>query len=160
MDAIRDLIEETVEPTTTDYWRVRIRTQQELWEGGATFRTADDAEANNGPPQYKGGKWGQYLRAPDSWFELIERAGDRLTPIHNLALVRFGFKTGADKFFCIHDVTQRHLDNTPDPQEFLNRWGISREDTRRVRIVLDGMKVEHLIEKRFLRARASLTDGG
>ena len=70
MDAIRDLIEETVEPTTTDYWRVRIRTQQELWEDGATLRTEDAAETDNGPPQYKGGKWGQYLRGPDSWFEL------------------------------------------------------------------------------------------
>ena len=150
MDAIRDLIEETVEPTTTNYWRVRIRTQQELWEDGATLRTEDDAETDNGPPQYKGGKWGQYLRGPDSWFELIERAGDRMTPLHNLATISRGFTSGADRFYCVRDVTQRHLDNTPDPQEFLNRWGISREDTRRVLIVRDGMAVEHLIEKRFL----------
>ena len=150
MDAIRDLIEETSEPTTTDYWRVRIRTQRELWEDGVTLRTEDDEEADNRPPQYRGGKWGQYVRGPDSWFELIERAGDRMTPLHNLALVRFGFKTGYDKFFCVRDVTQRYLDNTPDPKEFLDRWGISREDTRRVCIVRDVVDVEHLIEKRFL----------
>ena len=64
--------------------------------------------------------------------------------------MRFGFKTGCDKFFCVRDVTQRHLDNTPDPHQFLNRWGISREDTRRVRIVRDGVNVEHLVESRFL----------
>ena len=73
-----------------------------------------------------------------------------MTRLQDLALVRFGFKTGVDKFFCVRDVTQRHLDNTRDPHEFLNRWGISREDTRRVRIVRDGVNVEHLVESRFL----------
>ena len=150
MDAIRDLIQETIEPVTTDYWRVRIRSQQELWEEGGALRTGDNEERVNQSPRYKGGKWGQYLRGPDSWFELLERSGDRMTPLHNLALVRFGFKTGFDKFFCVHDVTQQHLDRTPDPQEFLNRWGISREDTRRIRIIRDGMHVEHLVESRFL----------
>ena len=150
MDAIRDLIEETVEPTTTDYWRVRVRTQRELWEDGVTLRTDDDENPDQGPPQYKGGKWGQYLRGPDSWFELLERAGDRMTYLHNLATISRGFTSGADRFYCVRDVTQRHLDNIPDPQEFSNRWGISREDTRRVRIVRDGMNAEHLVEKRFL----------
>ena len=39
---------------------------------------------------------------------------------------------------------------SPDSQEFLKRWGISRRDTRRIRIVRDGENVEHLVEKRFL----------
>ena len=150
MDAIRDLIEETIEPVTTDYWRVRIQTQQELWEKGVALRTGDGEERRNQSPPYKGGKWGQYIRGPESWFELIERTADRMTPLQNLALVRFGFKTGFDKFFCVHDVTQQHLDRTPDPQAFLNRWGISQEDTRRIRIIRDGMNVEHLVESRFL----------
>ena len=47
-------------------------------------------------------------------------------------------------------MTQRHLDSIPDPQEFLDRWGISRSDTRHIRIVRDGMNVEHLVERRFL----------
>ena len=34
MDAIRDLIEEIDTDLTTDYWRVKMRTQQELWEEG------------------------------------------------------------------------------------------------------------------------------
>ena len=50
----------------------------------------------------------------------------------------------------MRDFTQRHLDSTPDPQAFLDRWGISRKDTRRIRIVRDGMNVEHLVERRFL----------
>ena len=67
-------------------------------------KQADDASS-----QYTGGKWGQYLRAPDSWFDLLERARSRMAPLRELARVRFGFKTGADRFFCVRDVTQQYL---------------------------------------------------
>ena len=146
MDAIRDLIEEIDGPQATDYWRVRVRSQRELWDDSI----APSAHDGDAAARYAGGKWGQYVRGPDSWFELVERARSRMTPLQELALVRFGFKTGADRFFCVRDFTQRHLDSTPDPQAFLDRWGISRRDTRRIRIVRDGMNVEHLVERRFL----------
>ena len=148
MDTIRDLIEEIDTNQTTDYWRVQVRTQRELWKDGSAFRAGDVETVD--ASSYSGGKWGQYVRGPDSWFELIERARSRMIPLQELALVRFGFKTGADRFFCVRDVTQRHLENTPDPKTFLDRWGISRKDTPRVRIVRDGMNVEHLVERRFL----------
>ena len=149
MDAIRDLIEEIDEPQITDYWRVRIRKQRELWREGLALRTEDEEDEDT-LGEYKGGKWGQYIRGPDSWFELVERAGSRMIPLQELVTISRGFTSGADKFFCVRDVTQQQLDGIPDPQEFLNRWGISRRDTRRIRIVRDGENVEHLIEKRFL----------
>ena len=149
MAAIRDLIEQINTNLTTDHWRVRVRTQGDLWDDGIPL-SAEDHEDAGAQIRYTGGKWGQYLRGPDSWFELMERARDRMTPLRELATVRFGFKTGADRFFCVRDVTQLHLDSFRDPQEFLNRWGISRRDTRRIRIVRDGLNVEHLVEKRFL----------
>ena len=144
MDAVRDLIEEIREDQSTDYWRVHVRSQRELWEEGADFITDEDAHA------YRGGKWGQYVRAPDVWFDLKSRAGARMVPLQELAVVRRGFTSGADKFYCVRDVTQHYLDRIPDPQEFQRRWGISRKDTRRVRIVRDGQNVEHLVERRFL----------
>ena len=152
MDAIRNLIERVDTPTTTDYWRIRIQTQRELWEDGVSLqmKAGHEDKGNTKPAKYTGGKWGQHVRGPDSWFELLDRAGDRMTPLKDLALVRFGFKTGYDNFFSLHDVTQQHLDKITDAQEFLNRWGISREDTRRIQIVRDGTNVEHLIESRFL----------
>ena len=152
MDTIRDLIEQTEGPITTDYWRVRVRTQRQLWEDGVALRDEDTEPATDAPPQYVGGKWGQYVRGPESWFELTEKTRQYMTPLHNLAEVRFGFKTGSDRFFCVHDVTQQHLDRTPDPDEFQNRWGIARSDTRRVRIIKDGVNVEHLVENRFLES--------
>ena len=149
MDAIRDLIGEINTDLTTDHWRVRVRTQRDLWDDGIPLQAEDDEDAG-AQIRYTGGKWGQYLRGPDSWFELMERARSRMTPLRDLAVVRFGFKTGADRFYCVRDVTERHLDSLPDPQEFLDRWGIERRDTGRIRIVRDGMNVEHLVEKRFL----------
>ena len=148
MDAIRDLIEEIDTDQSTDYWRVQVRPQRELWGEGVALQSVDDGTGAS--PSYGGGKWGQYVRGPDSWFELLERARDHMTPLQNLAKVRFGFKTGADRFYCVRDVTQQHLDAIADPDEFYNRWGITRRDTRRIRIVRDGANVGHLVEKRFL----------
>ena len=73
-----------------------------------------------------------------------------MTQVHELAEIRRGFTSGADRLFCVRDVTQQHLDNSADPQAFRARWAISREDTRRIRIIRDGVDVEHLVERRFL----------
>ena len=150
MDAIRDLIEETTESVTTDYWRIRVVPQQQLWEEGVALRATEDTPTDVAEPEYSGGKWGQYVRGPESWFELMDKTSQRMTPLQNLALIRFGFKTGKDKFFCVRDFTKHHLDRTTDPQDFENQWGITRNNTKRVRIVRDGDGVEHLVEKRFL----------
>ena len=80
MNAIRDLIEEINTNLTTDHWRVRVRTQGDLWDDGIPLRTEDDEDAGS-QIRYTGGKWGQYLRGPDSWFELMERARSRMTPL-------------------------------------------------------------------------------
>ena len=149
MDTIRDLIEEIDTNQTTGYWRVQVRTQRELWEDGITLRTEHDEDVD-ASARYTGGKWGQYVRGPDSWFELLERTRSHMTPLQELAEISRGFTSGADRFYCVRDVTQRHLDSIPDPQEFLDRWGLSRRDTRYVRIIRDGMNVEHLVEVRFL----------
>ena len=149
MNAIRDLIEEINTNLTTDFWRVRVRKQGDLWDDGIPLSAEDDEDAGT-QIRYRGGKWGQYLRGPDSWFELLERARSRLTPLRELAEISRGFTSGADRFYCVRDVTQGHLDSFPDPGDFFDRWGISREDTRRIRIVRDGANVEHLVERRFL----------
>ena len=150
-EALRDIIEKLDGPTTTDYWRIRCRTQRQLWEDGLTINGwEDEGEEIEEPPKYEGGKWGQYVRGPESWFELMGLVGDRMTPLRNLANITRGFTSGADRFYCVRDVTRQHLDATPEPQDFLNRWGIAKEDTRRILIVRDGNGVEHLVEKRFL----------
>jgi type I restriction-modification system DNA methylase subunit len=158
MDAVRELIEDITGDETTDYWRVRVLTQGDLWATGSKLHLTIEDEAGGaqqvqdptGPAEYQGGKWGQYLRAPDVWFELLDRAGPRLVPLQELAEVRFGFKTGVDKFFCVRDVTDAELRRQPDPVAFHDKWGITPQDLKQVRIVLDGERGLHLVEARFL----------
>ena len=51
MDTIRDLIEETHESVTTDYWRIRVIPQKQLWETGIALHAKD--ENTTGKPQSK-----------------------------------------------------------------------------------------------------------
>jgi len=63
MDAIRSLIEEMTRDETTEYWRVRVRSQGELWDEGCRVRIDQADDEDNEPlgGTYKAGKWGQYL---------------------------------------------------------------------------------------------------
>lgn len=162
MDAVRDLIEQMAANENNDYWRVRVLTQRELWEAGCRLRVEPEETSppefpsprvergNSGGEVYRGGKWGQYLRAPDVWFDILDRARSRMVPLQELAEIRRGFTSGVDRFFCVRDVTVQELQRFPDPREFRERWGLSPEETSRVRIVRDGEGGLHLVEARFL----------
>ena len=55
-----------------------------------------------------GSKWGGlYLRAPGIYFRVLEKAGDRLVRLGNVAEVRFGIKTGANDFFHLEVLPYR-----------------------------------------------------
>lgn len=53
-------------------------------------------------------KWGQYLRAPDVYFEILEKCKDKLVPLKDMADVRFGIKPGITKFFFSTSDTIEH----------------------------------------------------
>jgi len=59
-------------------------------------------------------KWGKYLRAPDIYFEIMERCADKFVPLEKVADIRFGIKTGINKFFYLTD-------------EQIEHWGIEEE---------------------------------
>ncbi len=46
-------------------------------------------------------KWGKFLRAPDVYFELMEKLADKLVPLSEVADVRRGYTTGINKFFYL-----------------------------------------------------------
>lgn len=74
-----------------DNVRVVVRTAAELFDEGK-----DDKG------KYVGGKWGGlYLRAPDIFFRILEKAGDKLVRLGDVAEVRRGFTTGANDFFYV-----------------------------------------------------------
>lgn len=152
MDAIRELIEEINEDETTDYWRVRLLKQGKLWDEGCRVRMEPEDDEETAVPErtYKAGKWGQDLRAPDVYFEILDRCGDRLVPLQGLAEVKFGFKTGTDKFFCVRDVTEQEIRECGTPAGFRRRWGIDAEETEKIRVIRDGDGGRHLVEAKFL----------
>ena len=62
-------------------------------------------------------KWGQYLRAPEVYFEMLEKCRTQFVPLKEIADIRFGIKTGINEFF--------YLD-----KEKIKHWGIEREFLR------------------------------
>ena len=71
--------------------RVIVKTHREL--------LADEQAAGK-----NGDKWGgKYLRSPDIYHILMDkgRTGDKLVRLGDIATVRFGIKTGANKFFYL-----------------------------------------------------------
>ncbi len=153
MDVIRELIEGIRENQTTEYWRARVVSQGELWDAGCQVRMGDEegdgGEATDGG-EYKAGKWGQYLRAPDVYFELLDRCGDRMVPFGELAEVKRGFTSGGDKFFCVHDITEEEIKRCATPNAFRRDLGISIEETKETRVIRDGEGGRHLVEEKFL----------
>ena len=53
----------------------------------------------------KNTSWSQFLKAPQVFFDIIERGKTKFTPLHELADVKFGIKTGCNEFFILKDIT-------------------------------------------------------
>ena len=162
-ETLRDRVERTTVNTVDPHWRVRVVKQGELYRLGCGMPAApeeDDAEgvAKEGQPHgaatgqlgYVGGKWGLYLRAPDLLFDIMDTYGHKLVPLCTCADVRFGLKTGCDKFFYLRDVTGLCLAQHEDPRALRARYGIQRTQTDSLRIVLAGDGSQHVLEAKFL----------
>ena len=174
---MRDFVEGQTENVLDDRWRIRVVNQLELWQSGCTGRVAHGKIEESGIRQqrkphlgtatsdpfegdYLGGKWGIHLRAPDIFFELLDRCGSRLVPLGELAVIRFGIKSGADDFFFPRDVTKDEIEKqgkglpSGSPiiaRRFTEKWGIKFSDTRRIRIVEAGDGTRHLVEAEYLQ---------
>ena len=94
LHAIDDLIKTILfhdEFYQTDDFRIFPKKQKELWEEGFNKETE----------KYEGAKWGKYLRAPEIFFKILDKGKGKLVPLKDVADVRFGIKTGANKFFYL-----------------------------------------------------------
>jgi len=49
----------------------------------------------------KTAKWGKYLRAPEVYFEILEKCKDKLVPLKEVAEIRRGYTTGINEFFYL-----------------------------------------------------------
>ncbi|MDQ3180055.1 MAG: N-6 DNA methylase, partial [Acidobacteriota bacterium] len=114
--------------------------------------TADNPKSKiqNLKSDYKGYKWGIYLRAPEIFSKLLKRGGAAFVPLGQIAEVRFGVKSGCDAFFFPRDVTAEKLAENLSDKDFKDRYGITKKETEKIRIVHAGDKSQHLIEAEFL----------
>lgn len=168
-DFLRDEILGLTKNAADNRYRARLINQGDLWkrgvELGRLMRSADaddDDEAAreeekrrlSGTQDYFGGKWGVYLRAPDLWFELLDKYGDRFVPLGQLAEVRRGITSGKDSFFFPKDASADCLTKLADPVAFEHEYGVPRKDVEsgRVKLVLAGEKRGelHAIESEYL----------
>jgi hypothetical protein len=98
--------------------------------------------------EYKGSKWGKYLRAPAVYWKILERAGDKLFKLSDAADVVRGFTSGANEFFYVKEVI-----NDICEDELIKKFdfNLSEIEQKNLRIIecADGSK--HLIEKRYLK---------
>ena len=142
-DDFRDEILSLTVNTLTSRYRARLVAQRELLEDGTRLarlmsksRDTDESDNTNKSSlseTYYGGKWGIHLRAPDLWFELMDRFGDGFAPLGELAEVRFGIKSGKDDFFFPRNSSSWCLDKYPTFHEFQQEFGVRRESWSRVK---------------------------
>ncbi|PZV10380.1 MAG: SAM-dependent methyltransferase, partial [Leptolyngbya sp.] len=162
-DRFRDELLSLDSKTRNSRYRARLVSQRDLWMEGvklgkAMGKSGDDVQIEEDvsaqPGTYYGGKWGVYLRAPDLWFGLLDRLGQRMVLLGELAEVRRGITTGKDIFFYPKDVTDETL-NVTDDREFYLRFQAQREEvvSGRVKIVKcgEGYEEMHPIESHFLQ---------
>jgi hypothetical protein len=165
-ERLRNLILSTESDTQTEHLRILVRTQRELWEEGCCLGitvpleeeieegfppTTSMREWNHESP-YRGGKWGRYLRAPDLFFEIMDKYGGAFVPLADLAEIRRGVTSGCDDFFFPEDHTADALSTEPDARRFKDRYGVtrSRVESGKVKIVKAGDGSVWPIETKFL----------
>ena len=156
-----------------DGMRIRVVTQADLRRLGenAPAATIEDLAAGETPDEedkaeaeasadevfelsasdYKGFKWGLFLRAPDVFFGLLKRAHGAFVPLHQVADVKFGIKSGCDKFFFPKDVTEACLKKYVDPHKFKDQFGITRAETKTIRLVEAAKQIKP-IEAKYLES--------
>lgn len=116
------------------------------WRGAMSDPGVANADA------YVGFKWGIFLRAPEVFFKLLRRGGPAFVPVEHIAEVKFGLKSGCDRFFFTQDITDDLLRAELEPSDFRARYGISKAEAERgrLRLIRAGDKSIHVVEARHL----------
>lgn len=174
-EQLRDHIESLKKNETTDDYRVRSIRQGDLYAlGYSKIQVSEDEDEENGngngnggqkilheksaeynvtapADDYVGYKWGIFLRAPEIFFKLMERAKDKFVPFNEVARIQIGIISGCDKFFYPRDITDEELARFTKPHDFKNHYGITPSETKKIRVVRAGDGSVHLIEAKFLQ---------
>jgi hypothetical protein len=104
--------------------------------------------------KYGGGKWGKYLRAPNLYFQIMDRYSSRFVPLGEIATIRFGVKSGCDAFFMPRDVSADFLEkySSPDWNEAPLHSHCKRSEVEngKVKLIEAGDNTVHPVEAEYL----------
>ncbi len=171
VDKLRDKIEAITRDVHDDKWRILVKRQGELWDDGVRAGRilknsheesadeegdeegeADSSLSTDETGDYAAGKWGRYLRAPDLYFEILNKFKNRFVPLGEIVEIRRGITSGCDAFFMPWDVTETMLAEYPTEVEFIKTVGVPRKDvvSGKLRIIEDGAGLLHPIESIYL----------
>jgi len=59
-------------------------------------------------------KWGQYLRGPDIYFEILKKCINKFVPLSKVAEIKWGIKTGINEFFHLNNDKIKHWRIEPE----------------------------------------------
>ena len=181
-EALRNLILKTEADYEDQNLRIIVKTQKELWSDGvragsilhdveeidsseeqdgeeveeeveATEATAMKRIREDASNTYRAGKWGRYVRAPNLYFEIMRRFGNRFVPLGEVASIRRGITSGCDAFFMPNDVTTEILAKYQSDRAFREyASGVPRKDVEsgKIKIIQAGDGSIHPVEARFL----------
>jgi hypothetical protein len=139
----RQIIESSTQTTVTDDYIIIARNQKEL----------EDESTVKG--KYSNGNWGtKYLRSPDIFNKILEKASDKLISLSIIVDVKYGIKTGANEFFYVVDDTENVKSMTEE--EYNLHFGVTRDkhkiDWRMYGWYYSDMtKRHHIMERRFFK---------
>ena len=105
--------------------------------------------------KYGGGKWGKYLRAPNLYFQIMERYASRFVPLGEITTIRFGVKSGCDAFFMPRNVSQKFLENYSklewNDAPLHTHCKRAEVESGKVRLILAGDGTVHPVEAEYLK---------
>ena len=107
---------------------------REIWLSRADMRASGTRDG-----KWQGDKWGgKYLRAPDIYHYILDKSRDKIVRLGDVATVRFGIKTGANKFFYL---TPERIREFGIELQFMRPVMTSPQESRR--IAVDPEKLPH-----------------
>ncbi len=97
-------------------------------------------------------KWTQFLKAPKVYFDILHKGIKLFTPLHEMADVKFGIKTGCNEFFILEDKTIFANDDLIKAvaNNLDNYNSIKQLKANKLKLMLNGFNELWLIEEDFL----------
>lgn len=96
-------------------------------------------------------KWGQFLKAPQVYFNIVERGADKFVPLSKIADVKFGIKTGCNDFFIVKEIKNAKDEMLQAAVNNIDKFKtINQVYNAGLCLVVNGFNELWLIENKFL----------